>query len=200
MRLETVTMTKAPRTAEQLRSYVAASSLPYVKVGVFDIDGVLRGKYMTRDKLLSSLDSGFGFCDVVMGWDSRDQLLDNLQATGWHTAYPDAEARLLPETTRLIPFENDMPLVLGEFTGHMEPICPRSLLRRVLERAKTMGFAVKSSAEFEFFIFDETPHSVRAKNYRNLTNITRLFDDPQHRACRFLSRAAAKLPRYGHGN
>jgi glutamine synthetase len=51
---------------------------------------------MAADKLASSLDKGFSFCDVVLGWDSSDQLVDNLSFTGWHTAYPDAEARLLP--------------------------------------------------------------------------------------------------------
>lgn len=163
---------KAPKTAAELRQFVEQSSLPYAKVGVFDIDGVLRGKYMTRDKLLSSLEAGYGFCDVVMGWDSNDQLYDNAAITGWHTAYPDAEVKLLPETTRLLPFENNMPLVLSEFSGHMEPVCPRSLLRRIVERAAGMGFGIKSSAEFEFFVFDETPHSVREKDYRNLNSIT----------------------------
>ena len=98
------------------------SDLPYAKVGVFDIDGVLRGKYMAKDKLLSSLEGGYGFCDVVLGWDSNDQLYDNTTMTGWHTAYPDAGVRLLPETTRLLPFENNMPLILSEFTGKMEAI------------------------------------------------------------------------------
>ncbi len=163
---------QAPKTAAELLHYIEQSGLPYAKVGVFDIDGVLRGKYMTRDKLLSSLETGYGFCDVVMGWDSNDQLYDNATITGWHTAYPDAKVNLLPETTRLLPFENHMPLVLSEFSGHMEPLCPRSLLRRIIERAAAMGFGIKSSAEFEFFIFDETPHSVRQKDYRNLKSIT----------------------------
>jgi glutamine synthetase len=35
-----------------------------------------------------------------------------------------------------------------------------------------MGFAVKAAAEFEFFLFEETPHSVREKNYRGLKNLT----------------------------
>jgi glutamine synthetase len=35
-----------------------------------------------------------------------------------------------------------------------------------------MGFGVTAAAEFEFFLFEETPHSVREKAYRNLTNIT----------------------------
>ncbi len=161
-----------PKTAADLKRYVEQSDLPYAKVGVFDIDGVLRGKYMAKDKLLSSLEGGYGFCDVVLGWDSNDQLYDNTTMTGWHTAYPDAGVRLLPETTRLLPFENNMPLILSEFTGKMEAICPRSLLRRIVERASSMGFGIKSSAEFEFFVFEETPQSVRDKGYRNLISIT----------------------------
>ena len=161
-----------PKTAADLKRYVEQSDLPYAKVGVFDIDGVLRGKYMAKDKLLSSLEGGYGFCDVVLGWDSNDQLYDNTTMTGWHTAYPDAGVRLLPETTRLLPFENKMPLILSEFTGKMEAICPRSLLRRIVERASSMGFGIKSSAEFEFFVFEETPQSVRDKGYRNLNSIT----------------------------
>ena len=35
-----------------------------------------------------------------------------------------------------------------------------------------MGYAASAAAEFEFFVFEETPHSVREKNYRNLNNMT----------------------------
>lgn len=142
------------------------------KVGVFDVDGIFRGKYMAPDKLASALEKGFGFCDVVLGWDSSDQLYDNARFTGWHTAYPDAEVRLLPETERAIPFEGGMPLILGEFAGAAEAVCPRAALRRVLDRAASMGCGVKAAAEFEFFVFEETPHSVRDKGYRALKPVT----------------------------
>lgn len=142
------------------------------KVGVFDTDGIFRGKYMAPDKLASAIEKGFGFCDVVLGWDSGDQLYDNTRFTGWHTAYPDAEVRLLPETERAMPFEGGMPLVLGEFAGAAEAICPRGTLRRVLDRAAAIGCTVKAAAEFEFFVFEETPHSVRDKGYRDLKPIT----------------------------
>jgi glutamine synthetase len=118
------------------------------------------------------LEKGFGFCDVTLGWDSNDQLYDNVAFTGWHTAYPDAEVRLLPETLREMPFEGGMPLILGEFAGPAEAICPRGLLRRVLDRAAGHGWNVKAAAEFEFFLFAETPQSVRDKNYRDLQPIT----------------------------
>ena len=52
--------------AEQVRAIVEKRGLNHVKVGVFDIDGILRGKYMARDKFFSALDKGFGFCDVIV--------------------------------------------------------------------------------------------------------------------------------------
>ena len=148
--------------------------LKYAKVGVFDIDGVLRGKLINRDKLSSALNKGFGFCDVIFGWDSDDQLYDNVTFTGWHTGYPDAQVRLLPETTRHLPFEFDGRgmFVLGEMAGEAEAVCPRGTLRRVLDRARAMGYEVTAAFEYEFFVFQETPDSVREKGYRGLNPIT----------------------------
>ena len=160
------------KTAADARAIVEQRNLSHVKVGVFDIDGVMRGKYMGRDKFFSALEKGFGFCDVVLGWDSNDQLYDNVKFTGWHTAYPDAAVRVLPDTCRAVPHEGDMLMFLAEFEGRAEACCPRGVFRRVLKRADDMGYSVRAAAEFEFFVFEETPHSVREKNYRNMRNIT----------------------------
>jgi glutamine synthetase len=160
------------KSANDARAIVEARGLSHVKIGVFDADGILRGKYLDRAKFFSALETGFGFCDVVLGWDSNDQLYDNVRFTGWHTAYPDARCRLLPATCRDLPGEDGMLFFLGEFDDAAQAICPRGTLRRVLARAADMGFSVSASAEFEFFLFEETPHSVRAKGYRDLKNIT----------------------------
>ena len=154
------------------RQFVLDHGMEHVKIGVFDVDGILRGKYLSRDKFLSALEKGFGVCDVVLGWDSNDQLCDNLKFTGWHTAYPDAAVRVLPATRREIPYEPKTALFLAEFAGPAEAICPRGTLRRVLERAGKLGYAVSAAAEFEFFMFAETPESVREKGYRNLKTMT----------------------------
>ena len=159
-------------THQDVIALIEKEDLDYIKVGAFDVDGILRGKYMGRDKALSALKKGFGFCDVVLGWDSNDQLYDNVSFTGWHTGYPDASVRLLPETFRRMPFEDNLPLILGEFSGEAENLCPRGLLRRVVERAGRMGLTPFAGCEFEFFLFEETPHSIREKNYRNMQSIT----------------------------
>jgi len=156
------------KTVADARAIVEASGAQHVKVGVFDVDGIMRGKYISREKFLSALEGGFGFCDVVLGWDCQDQLYDNVKYTGWHTGYPDAPVRLLPDSCRTLPFEGGGLFFLGEFAPPAETVCPRALLRRVLERCKALGYSAYVGFEYEFFVFKETPESVRAKNYQGL--------------------------------
>lgn len=44
-----------------------------IKVAGIDLDGILRGKIMAKTKFLSVLQSGFGFCSVIFGWDMHDK-------------------------------------------------------------------------------------------------------------------------------
>src|SRR6267143_3146050 len=132
-----------------------AKGITRAKVGGFDVDGVLRGKYVSLEKLRSALEHGFGFCDFIFGWDIADVLYDNAQVTGWHTGYPDAHAVLDPSTLRPIPWEPGVVAILADFRdqrGGPHPACPRSLLRTVLARAEHMGYAAKCSVEYEFFL------------------------------------------------
>lgn len=160
------------KTPRDVLVHMDAHGALYAKLGVTDVDGILRGKYLHRDKLASALEGGLGFCDVVLGWDSADQLYDNVAYTGWHTAYPDAPVRVLADTARAIPFEPGTLFLLAEFAEKAEEICPRGLLRRVLAHAHALGFDVSAAFEYEFFVFDETPESVREKGYRNLKPFT----------------------------
>ena len=160
------------KTAADARKIVKERGLSHVKVGVHDIDGILRGKYIHIDKFHSALDGGMGFCDVVLGWDANDQLYDNVTYTGWHTGYPDANVRILPETCREIATEPGNLLFLCEFVDRAEELCPRGVLRRVLARAAKMGFEVKVGFEYEFFVFAETAFSIREKGYKNLKPIS----------------------------
>jgi len=153
----------------QIKQLIEQRGLTHIKVGVIDMDGIMRGKYMSRDKFFSALEKGFGFCAVILGWDSKDQLYDNVRFTGWHTGYPDTSVRILPETQRNLPMEGDGLFFLGEFTGAAEHICPRGCLRKVLTRMQQMGLAAKAGFEYEFFIFEESPLSCREKNYRDMT-------------------------------
>ena len=140
-----------------------------VKVAVTDIDGILRGKYLHRDKFFGAAKSGFGFCNVVFGWDSSDVCYDDARYTGWHTGYPDAQARIDLKTFRRVPWDGGVPFFLGDFEddqGNALAVCPRQLLKRVLARAEASGLAAKVGMEFEWFNFLETPQSFADKGMR----------------------------------
>lgn len=146
-----------------------------VKVGAVDIDGVWRGKYVSIEKFLSAAKGGMGFCDVVFGWDIADALYDNAQVTGWHTGYPDALARVDLSTGRIIPWEPDTAAFLLDFVnpdGTPYEASPRQLLRKIGGRAREMGFLPKFGSEYEYFIFKETPQSLREKGFRSLTPLS----------------------------
>ncbi len=140
-----------------------------VKVAVVDIDGILRGKYIHKQKFASAVEGGFGFCDVVYGWDSQDQCYDNTTSTGWHKGYPDAQARIDLTTHRNVPWDSGVDFFLASFVREgrrgteLMPLDPRQVLARVLARAARRGFSPMCSLEFEFFNFAETPQSWAAK-------------------------------------
>jgi len=148
-----------------------ADGVKAAKIGGFDVDGVLRGKYVSLEKLASALKKGFGFCDVIFGWDIVDAVYDNGKVTGPATGYPDALAVLDPKTLRKIPWEPGIVAMLCDFRderGKDHPACPRSLLKRVVARANEMGFVPKVGSEFEFFFFKETRETLAQKGFRGM--------------------------------
>src|ERR1700728_3341071 len=161
--------------AKALRAAFAEKNLTKIKIGGFDVDGVLRGKYLTPDKFWSVLAEGLGFCDVIFGWDIADVLYDNAKVTGWATGYPDAHAKIDPSTFRSIPWEPGTAAFLLDFVledGTAHPACPRSLLQSVLARAHAMGISATFAVEFEFFVFKETAETLEAKGFRDLTPLS----------------------------
>ena len=145
------------------------------KVAITDMDGVLRGKYLHPSKFESVMKGGFGFCDVVLGWDSADVCYENNTFTGWHSGYPDANVQLDPSTARVIPWEDNVPFMLGEFVkadGSPLPICPRQTLKRAIKYADSLGYQARFGVEFEWFNFKETAESLRDKGFQKLTPMT----------------------------
>jgi glutamine synthetase len=160
---------------DRLKSWLAEKGIRKAKVGAIDIDGIWRGKYISLDKLRSAAETGLGFCDVVFGWDIGDELYDNAKLTGWHSGYPDALARVDLGTARVIPWEPEVAAFLLDFVNADSTpyqASPRQLLQKVARTAREMGFVAMVGAEYEYFIFRETPQSLREKAFSNLAPLT----------------------------
>lgn len=146
-----------------------------IKLAITDIDGILRGKTMLKEKFLESLSAGFGFCDVVFGWDANDKCYTNTPYTGWHTAYPDAKASIDLRTFRSIPWNDKLPFFLADFSDAEEKgsvICPRTLMKRIELQAKELGYSAKFSQEFEWFNFIATSNELHENEFTKLKPIS----------------------------
>ena len=154
------------RDPREVLEEIHRSDAQKVKVAITDIDGILRGKYVHKDKFLSAAQTGFGFCNVVFGWDSSDVCYDDAKYTGWHSGYPDALARIDLGTYRKVPWDGDVPFFLADFedgSGGPLGVCPRQLLKKVVARAESAGLSPACGMEYEWFNFKETPASLAEK-------------------------------------
>lgn len=147
---------------------VRQSKSDVVKVAGVDLDGILRGKYMAKDKFFSAVKGGFGFCSVIFGWDSGDICYDHVKFTGYHTGYHDTMAVVDLSTYRKIPWENDIPFFLLSFVEKDNKplhICPRQVLKKVVQESRDMGYEPLIGVEFEWFNYKETSHTMAEKKY-----------------------------------
>lgn len=130
-------------TVESLPSILADDNS--VKLAGVDIDGILRGKLVSKKKFLSIAGAGFGFCSVIFGWDMHDQTyFKELAISNKENGYRDLIAVPDLSTFRRIPWEDNMPFFLVSFldpdTNEPLSVCPRQLLKRQIDKLETKGW------------------------------------------------------------
>ncbi|MDO8308686.1 MAG: glutamine synthetase family protein [Actinomycetota bacterium] len=159
-----------------VQEFMSANRITTVRIQAPDIDGLLRGKRIPVDYFSSSVAyKGSNIANILFGWDMVDELLDNLSYTGWHTGYPDVT--LLPDlsTMRVVPWEPGTAMVtcdITELDGTPVSISPREVLKRVIRRAESSGFAPMAAYEFEFYVFEGSPKELADRKWRDPQPIT----------------------------
>ncbi|GLB34652.1 putative glutamine synthetase guanido kinase [Lyophyllum shimeji] len=149
-----------------------------VKVAGIDVDGVLRGKFMSKEKFLSAASSdGFGFCSVIFGWDIHDAVYSReLLISNKKNGYRDIIAAIDLSSYRRIPWEDNVPFFLVSFldpeTKQPLVVDPRGILKVATERAQNIGRKCFAGVEYEYFNFKETPDTLAEKKFSNLQPLT----------------------------
>lgn len=157
-----------------MQDQLDANQCRMATVAIFDTNGLLRGQKVSRRNLEGILEKGMGMSPVQLALDPTDAILPIPGVSDDDANFHDSPLTVDQDSLRTIPFEaaGDNLLLLANFTGENAGLCPRSLLSRVLEKGKTMGFQAKYGMELEYTLFDETSASIAAKGFRNLTPAT----------------------------
>ncbi|KAA8569726.1 hypothetical protein EYC84_001309 [Monilinia fructicola] len=153
------------QTAENLSTLLEHDTK--VKLAGVDVDGILRGKLVSKKKFLGIAKEGFGFCSVIFGWDMHDQTyFKELKISNAENGYHDIIAIPDLSSFRRIPWEDNVPFFLISFydpdTGNPVSACPRGLLKTAVEKLQANGLGAMAGAEYEFFQFkapSSNPHA-----------------------------------------
>src|SRR5690625_1393607 len=157
---------------DYIKSFIEKNSINVIKMGTVDIDGLWRGKRLSADHFLKSVyESGSNICNIIFGWDMQDEMITNLTYTGFQTGYPDITLQPDLSTMRVAPDEPGVALVIADaldLQGNPLNIAPRSILKEVVSRARSMGYDPIAAYEFEFYLYEGTPRENARKGWRDM--------------------------------
>lgn len=153
-----------------LAGLVEAGEIQSVMVATPDLHGRLIGKSMPASFFLDAegMNISSGVLCVDPDWNLLEGRFPDLgYANGW------ADMHLTPDwaSLRRLATLDKTAIVLADGAwpdGRPVGQLPRQALKRQLARAADRGFALACAVEVEFYIFEESYESARAKNYANL--------------------------------
>jgi glutamine synthetase len=129
-----------------------------------DPSGVQRGKRLTVPYFRDVAESGINFASFILYTSTVDNVFPHLFPTG----IPDVLGAPDLGSFRIAGWEKDAAVVtmdLRQPDGKSLALCPRTELKRQIERAKALGFATRCSLELEFFLLPVKPDHFRAGNW-----------------------------------
>ncbi|MFA6449786.1 MAG: glutamine synthetase family protein [bacterium] len=175
-----MTAQKGKIDPKNLNKLVEDGEIESIIVCGVDMQGRLFGKRFTATCFIESFKGGINTCACNFGWDMDLILIPGLKFTGWHTGYQDMLAAPDMNTLRMVPWLVKTAIVLCDSCdegGEPLSIAPRTILRRVSDKAKKMGYTPYMASELEWFMFKETVESAREKGYINLEPISKYYSD-----------------------
>ncbi len=123
-----------------------------------DLHGIARGKDIPLGHFVEMVEDGVAFCAAVMGTDLR-----HTPVVGGDEGYVDFAIRPDLDTIRVVPWQPEIAWCLGEAwcldgSDHY-PVCPRALLKRVVERYADHGLLPVVGPELEHFLCVRDPEA-----------------------------------------
>lgn len=128
-----------------------------IQLAVPDAYGIVRGKLIPAAAWPDVAKGGIHMASVLYSWAPRCELYDDDPWMGMSTGVPDMH--VIPTgDLRVVPWRPGFALTLCDTRdeeGNALPVSPRTVLERVLARAKGLGFDVSIGFEIEFYLLDK---------------------------------------------
>ena len=158
---------------DELRKCVADGEIETIVVGFTDHYGRLLGKRFDAEMFLEDIvEGGAHACDYLLTVDMDMEPVKGYTFASWELGYGDFN--LVPDfrSLRIASWLEKSAFVLcdlkNEKTHEYVTVAPRSILRRQLEDAKSLGYEGFAASELEHYLFRKSYREAHQQDYRDL--------------------------------
>ena len=161
-------------SVKDLRDRAKHGAIDTVLVVFTDLYGRFMGKRFDIDFFLESTQRhGTHACDYLLTVDMEMEPVPGYAFANWERGYGDFH--LVPDlsTLRVASWLEKTAIVLcdvfSEKTHALVPVAPRSMLRKQIHAAASLGFDALAASELEYYVFQDPYREAAAKGYAGLT-------------------------------
>ncbi|HJQ07327.1 MAG TPA: glutamine synthetase family protein [Nocardioides sp.] len=141
-----------------------------VRLEATNHEGSFLGKNVSPEKFAAGKDSGFAFADILFAIDLNNEVVLGDAFPDWRGNLHDIA--MVPDMSTLVEWKPGLDSVIGDYwlkDGRPVPLCPRNLVRRLLDRLAAHGYAATAAVEIEATLFEESVQEARRLDYQGLT-------------------------------
>ncbi len=166
---------------DDLKKKVGAGEIDTILVGGVDMQGRLIGKRFLAKFFVESAYGETHGCNYLLADDIDMEPVPGYKAASWSKGYGDFVMKPDLSTIRLTPWLEKTALVLCDIQDHHThqdlPHSPRGILKKQLARLTERGYLAYFASELEFYLFDETYATARAKHWQGLDTASPYIED-----------------------
>jgi glutamine synthetase len=175
MPTDPIASTNSAASATRALAALGHHDISRIRIETPDLNGTLRGKYVTVDKLASGKPVALPEVYLALGVD--DEVIEGAALADEATGFPDMLIAPDWDTLCLVPDDEGVAAVVGDGVqrdGSRHPLHPRSVLRSVVDRVAAEGYEGVFGVEYEFWVFRSDEASDRARRAGDVDGLTPL--------------------------
>ena len=151
-----------------LKAAVQSGEIDTVLVCMVDMQGRLIGKRFHAEFFINGGHEETHACDYLLADDIDMEPVPGYKAASWEKGYGDFILKPDMATLRRLPWLPGTAMVICDVLDHHYhdiPHSPRAMLKKQVARLEERGYRAYFASELEFYLFDESYESIRAKRY-----------------------------------
>lgn len=169
-------------TREELSARIADGSIDSVVMAFVDRYGRLVGKRTAGQFFLDHVaDHGTENCDYLLTCNINNDPSTGFRFSSFDRGYGDMVAKADWSTIRFLPWVPRTAMVMCDLfdttTDELVEVAPRTILRRQVEAAASMGFLPMVGSEIEFYLYRDSFEEAHARGYRDLRTHSNYAED-----------------------